>query len=87
MKCTTCKIGTTRKGKTTITFDRKSSLVIIRDVPANVCTTCGHYFLDSDITKQVLAISKAARQKNTEFEVIKFINQNKQIIPAVHVSA
>jgi YgiT-type zinc finger domain-containing protein len=78
MKCTTCKMGTTRKGKATITFDRKTSLVIIRDVPAHVCTTCGHCFLDTDITKRVLAISKAARQKNTEFEVIKYTTQNHQ---------
>ena len=37
MKCIVCKNGTTQPGKVTVTVDKRTTVVVIRDVPASVC--------------------------------------------------
>ncbi len=71
MECVICKNGTTRKGKVTITLERKGTVVIIKEVSAKVCNNCGEYYLDADITKQVLKLAEDAYKKGTEVEILK----------------
>jgi len=44
MKCVICKHGETREGTTTVTFDRDGMTLVVKDVPAQVCTNCGEDF-------------------------------------------
>jgi YgiT-type zinc finger domain-containing protein len=37
MECIICKNGTTREGMDTLTFEMEGQLVIIRNVPGEVC--------------------------------------------------
>jgi len=55
VKCVICKTGETKAGTTTVTLERGDSIVIIRHVPAQVCTTCGEAYTDEDVTKELLA--------------------------------
>ena len=38
MKCAICKNGDTKEGMTTITFDRDGMILVVKDVPAQICT-------------------------------------------------
>ncbi len=69
MECVICKNGTTIKGKVTITFEKKEAIIVIKDVPANICNNCENYFLDSDIAKKVLAKANEELNKGALFEV------------------
>jgi YgiT-type zinc finger domain-containing protein len=71
MNCQLCKEGTTEAGHVTVTLERGNSLIIIKEVPAHVCTNCGHYYLDADIARQVLQKGEEAVQKGAELEIIK----------------
>ncbi len=71
MECVICRNGVTRKGKVTVTLERKGTVVIIKQVPANVCNNCGEYYLDADMTKQILQKAEEAYNKGAEIEVIK----------------
>jgi len=71
MECVICKNGTTRKGKVTVTLERNGSIIAIKEVPAQVCQNCGEYFLDAEMTKEVLKRAEQAIQKGVEIEVIK----------------
>ncbi|WP_250631628.1 type II toxin-antitoxin system MqsA family antitoxin [Rhodoflexus caldus] len=71
MKCVICKNGTTRKGKVTVTLERKGSIVLIKNVTAQVCNNCGHYYLSSDMAKKVLQKGEESMKKGVELEVLK----------------
>jgi YgiT-type zinc finger domain-containing protein len=70
MKCVVCKIGETEKGRTTVTLRRNSTVVIVEDVDAHICNNCGHYYLDSDTAKTVMAKLKDALQRGTKLEIL-----------------
>ena len=71
MECALCKVGTTKKGTVNIHLERGDSIIIIKDVPAEVCSNCGHYYLDEETTRQVLDRANKAFQEDAELEVIR----------------
>lgn len=71
MECVICKNGTTHEGKVTVTLERNGSIIAIKEVPAQVCQNCGEYYLDAEMTKEVLKRAEQAIEKGVEIEVIK----------------
>lgn len=71
MECTICKNGTTEKGHVTVKLEKGGTILLIKEVPADVCTNCGHYYLSSEMTKLVLEKGKEAYDKGAELEVVK----------------
>ncbi|MFH1112414.1 MAG: type II toxin-antitoxin system MqsA family antitoxin [Pseudomonadota bacterium] len=72
MKCVICKHGETRLGTTTVTLERGKTIVIIKDVPAEICVNCGEYYLDELTTDRVLSMAEEAVKRNAEIEVVRF---------------
>ena len=56
MKCVICKQGDTASGQVTVTLQRGETVVIIRDVPAQVCQDCGEYYLDEPVAARVVLV-------------------------------
>jgi len=71
MECVICKNGMITDGKVTVTLEREGTVIVIKDVPAQVCQNCGEYFLSESMTIEVLSKAEMAVQKGVEFEVIK----------------
>ncbi|HMP15261.1 MAG TPA: YgiT-type zinc finger protein [Saprospiraceae bacterium] len=46
------------------------SIVIIKDVPAHICESCGERYLyfDADITRKVMQLAEEAVQKGAELQ-------------------
>ena len=72
MKCTFCKQGTTRPGNVTVTLNREATVVVIRNVPAEVCENCSEYFLSEDTTDYVLSKAEDAVKKGAEVEILRY---------------
>jgi YgiT-type zinc finger domain-containing protein len=72
MRCTICKTGTLREGVVTVTFDRKPTLFVMREVPARVCDNCGAYTLESAVAERVLLASRDARAKKSSVEIMNY---------------
>lgn len=72
MKCSICKTGIMKEGKTTVTLNRGETTVVIKDVPALVCDNCGEYWLDSETTKVVYRMAEDAVLKKAEVEIFRF---------------
>ena len=72
MKCVLCKQGDTAPGMVTVTLQRDSAVIIIKDVPAEVCANCGEYYLSEDITLIVLGIAEESVKKGVEVEIVRF---------------
>ena len=57
MKCAICKHGTCAPGTITVTLERGTTTVVIKQVPTQVCDTCGEEYLNEEITDAVLSIT------------------------------
>ena len=54
MECVICKHGTTRSSFVTVTLERDNCIVILKQVPADVCQNCGDDYLSEAVTAEVL---------------------------------
>ena len=72
MTCVLCKNGTTRRGTVTVTLERGKMVVVVRDVPADVCENCGEYYLDSSVAQEVYQRAEAAVARNAEVEILHY---------------
>ena len=72
MTCVLCKNGTTRRGTVTVTLERGKTVVVVRDVPADVCDNCGEYYLDSSVAQEVYQRAEAAVARNAEVEILRY---------------
>ena len=72
MKCAICRQGDTGLGHATVVLERGPSVVIVRDVPAQVCVNCGEYYLDEPVSAKVLAQAEDAANRRAEIEIIRY---------------
>lgn len=67
-KCPLCG-GNKKAGKTTFTVDLRFGVVVVRDVPATVCSQCGADWIEDTIAAKLEEIVDDARQKHHIVEV------------------
>ncbi len=72
MKCPICKTGETKPGFVTVTLNKNNTTVVIKEVPADVCTNCGEYYLSEVMTDDLLTRAENAIQKGVEIEILKY---------------
>ena len=72
MKCVICKTGQTHPGTTTVTLQRDKTVVVIRDVPAEICDDCGEYYLSEHIARRVYADAEGTAQRRVEVEIQRY---------------
>lgn len=72
MTCVLCKHGETEAGRVTVTLERGGAVIVIKDVPADVCADCGEYYLTEHITDQVMKMAEEAVARNAEVEILRF---------------
>ena len=64
--------GKKKTGVTTFPADLPSGVVVVRKVPATVCTQCGADWIDDRVAKQIENIVNDARKKRLQVEVTSF---------------
>nr|WP_297398892.1 type II toxin-antitoxin system MqsA family antitoxin [uncultured Marinobacter sp.] len=72
MKCLICKQGETHHGNTTVTMTPGETTIVVKKVPAEICESCGEYYLGEESSVQILAMAEEAVKLNHEVEVIQF---------------
>ena len=71
MKCVICKTGITHKGSTHSLFDRNGSFVIVKDIPAQVCSQCGEAYFDEKTSEALYELTNGILNSGAELEIIK----------------
>ncbi|WP_374111749.1 type II toxin-antitoxin system MqsA family antitoxin [Phormidium yuhuli] len=72
MNCVICKHGHTVPGKTTVTLDRDGVIIILKNVPAEICDNCGEYYLSDETTRVILEVAEQAMAKGIDLEVRQY---------------
>ena len=73
MRCLICKTGTPYGGTITVTLERGDTVVVIKDVPAQVCNNCGEYYLSEEVTNRIHALTEEGVQRKVEVEVLHYM--------------
>ena len=73
MDCPICKSGSTSPGHTTFVLERDGAAIVFREVPAQVCETCGEAYLDEATTARLLDMANRAIDAGVELEVQRFV--------------
>ncbi len=70
-RCPLCG-GNKEKGLITFTVDLGFGLLIVRGVPANICSQCGEKWIPSDVAERLEKIAEDVRKKKPELEIVSF---------------
>jgi len=68
-RCPMCG-GRRSSGKTTYSVDLGTGVVVVRNVPADICTQCGEEWIGPEAAKALEQIVEKARVARTEVEVV-----------------
>ena len=72
MRCIVCKHGETEPGVATLSVDCGGHVIVIRSVPADVCTTCGEEYLSAEVMKALEAEVEQAERAGIDVAVRSF---------------
>ncbi len=72
MKCVICRHGETKPGLVTVSLTRGETAVIIKAVPAEVCMTCGEYYLSDQTAEEIAHRAENAARNGAEVEILRF---------------
>ena len=70
-RCPLCG-GDKKEGHTTYSVDLGFGVVVVRDVPAKICSQCGEEWIGYQVTRRLEEIVNYARDKRPQLEVLTF---------------
>jgi len=74
MTCFTCK-GKLENKTTTFMVDVNNSIIIVKNVPSQVCNQCGEVSYNNDTAEQLEIIVNAMRKSITEIAVVNYTDK------------
>jgi YgiT-type zinc finger domain-containing protein len=72
MKCIVCKHGELAPGTATYTTDTDGVVMVLRNVPALVCDTCGEEYFEQDVCWELDDLVEQAGQAGPSLEVREY---------------
>ena len=71
MKCFVCK-GELQEKKVNYFVDLDNTIIIIKEVPAKVCSQCGEKYFEDEISKNIEKIVEQLKEISTEITIINY---------------
>jgi YgiT-type zinc finger domain-containing protein len=72
MNCVICRQGDTAPGKVTVTLQRGETIIVFKEVPAEICQNCGEFYLSEEVTGKLLGRAEAAVKNGAELEILRY---------------
>jgi YgiT-type zinc finger domain-containing protein len=73
MKCVICKVSETRPGKATVTLERNGTTLVIKSVPADICSNCGEEYVNAETTELLLSTAEEAVRSGVQVSVRDYV--------------
>lgn len=74
MECVICKTGETAPGHATVVAQRNGTVVIVKEVPADLCQNCGEYYLDEPVASKVYLQAEEAVKRHAEVSILRYVD-------------
>ena len=71
MDCVLCK-AKLKKGSVNHIVDLGQGIIIIKDVPANICEQCGEYYLDTSTALKLESIVDEIKKNKAEVFIVNY---------------
>jgi YgiT-type zinc finger domain-containing protein len=71
MKCILCKANLT-KGNVKHIVDLGEGIIIIKNVPANICEQCGEYYLDTKTALELETMIDEIKKNKAEVFIVNY---------------
>ena len=72
MICLVCRRAETADGITAVQFERGELKLVVKNVPAHVCPSCGEAYLEEDVAARLLSQAEAMSAAGTLHGVLDF---------------
>jgi YgiT-type zinc finger domain-containing protein len=72
ISCVICKEGIYKEGVTTVTLERGATVVVVKSVPAQICSNCGEYILSEEVTDYLMGVLDQAVNQGAAFEMLNY---------------
>jgi YgiT-type zinc finger domain-containing protein len=72
MKCAICRNGETVLKNITVTLERAGTTLVIKDVPADVCTNCGEEYVSAKTNRELLQRAENTVARGVDLELMRF---------------
>jgi YgiT-type zinc finger domain-containing protein len=72
MKCSICRIGETRPGMTTVTLEREGLILVMKEVPAEICINCGEDYVGEAATRKIIMMADKMSQSGVQIDVRRY---------------
>ena len=69
MRCVICKSGEVQPGATSFTVERGAMTLVLKGVPARVCSQCGEAYFDETTTKRIEEIADKVHHTGVQVAV------------------
>jgi YgiT-type zinc finger domain-containing protein len=56
----------------TVTLQRSGTVLIIKEIPADVCQDCGEYYLEEPVVSKVYSQLEEAVKRHAEVEILRY---------------
>lgn len=84
MRCPICRAGETAPGLRAVTLHVGDAVVVIRDVPGEVCDACGEGYSTPEVTARYRAIARAAAAGGVEVSLCRYVEADAERLDKVH---
>lgn len=73
MKCVNCR-QETREGTTNVTFERDGMTLVLRGVPAQVCSDCGEDSVDGQVAREIFGIGERMAKSAALVDIRRYVS-------------
>ena len=72
MRCPICRSGETKPGTAAFQHTHGQQLVVIRNVPAEICSQCGEVYYDEELLDELMQLVQRALSAGLEVAISDF---------------
>ena len=73
MECDVCRNGETKSGRATVTLEREGMTLVVRGVPAEVCSNCGEEYIDEAESARLIEFAETSIRDGVKVAVRDYL--------------
>jgi YgiT-type zinc finger domain-containing protein len=73
MKCPLCRQGELQPGTSDETVSYEGMTLVVKDVPAEICDTCGEPYFNEQVTQRLLDLAREAAAAGVVVDVRRYV--------------
>ena len=74
MKCPLCRQGDLRPEVSDETVSYQGTVLVVKDVPADICDICGAPYTDEQVTQRLLDLAREAAAAGVVVDVRRYVS-------------